>query len=312
MVKPNKKITFSQLAEIWIGVHMAGRSDDQVRRARRTLMRHLVRIGNEQVGLITKQSLDIELIEIANESSYDTANRARQMLVRVFDYAIECGVVKHNPASLMETPYLDRRGRSPMRKVDKDVLFSLLSQVDWGESYRVVRAAIKLSILLFQKTGHIQAMRWADVELSDESKIGVWRIPKSQTVTGQVHCVPIAPHAYDVLMDLRSYTGDGVFVFPSRVNPERFISNNTVRKAALGMGYDGVCSSTIRSVVKKSFLAEGGRKIFIDAIMGLTPDVELAEYILGWDAIAYGVMDWWACEIVCGETQRLLPRAVMD
>lgn len=290
---------------------MASRAADQVQRARRTLMRHLVRIGNEQLALITKESLDNELIEIANESSYDTANRARQMLVRVFDYAIECGVITHNPASTMETPYLDRRGRSPMRKVDTDDLYSLLKEVDKGESFRVVRAAIKLSILLFQKTGHIQAMRWADVELSDESKIGVWRIPESQTVTGQDHCVPIAPHAYDILVDLRSYTGGGTFVFPSPANPERFISNNAVRKAALGMGYDGVCSSTIRAVVKKSFIAEGGNKIFIAAIMGLTPHDDLAGHALGWDAIGHGVMDWWAREIVCGATQRLLPRAVM-
>lgn len=311
MKLPNKTdITFSQFAELWISVHMAGRAADQVQRARRTLMRHLVRIGNEKLSLLTQVSLDRELNEIAKESSYDTANRTRQMLVRVFDYAIELKVVKSNPAKAVETPDLDRGGHAPSETLDVGVLFDVYNGIDDCEAFRAVRAAMKLSILLFQKTGHIQSMRWCDVHLNESTKKGQWIIPVGQTVTGKPHVVQLCSYTYAILKNLRDYTGGYTFVFPSPANTERCISNNAVRKAALGMGYAGMCSSSIRSAVKRHFIEQGGRKMFIDAVMGLTLHEDFPRDI-DFDALSHDVMDWWAREIVIGAAQCHLPRSVV-
>ena len=52
------------------------------------------------------------------------------------------------------------------------------------------------------------------------------------------HVVPLSRQALAVLTDLHALTGDGVLVFPSRVNHQAAMSDGTINKALRLMGYD--------------------------------------------------------------------------
>jgi integrase len=56
--------------------------------------------------------------------------------------------------------------------------------------------------------------------------------------SGRPHLVPLATQALETLRELRELTGNGRFLFPSLLSPDRCMSENTVNTALRRMGYD--------------------------------------------------------------------------
>lgn len=52
------------------------------------------------------------------------------------------------------------------------------------------------------------------------------------------HLVPLSPQAIEILKEIKVYSGHCANVFPSRDDPEKFISENTVTKLLRALGYD--------------------------------------------------------------------------
>jgi integrase len=68
----------------------------------------------------------------------------------------------------------------------------------------IVRAALKLAPILFQRPGNLRTMRWADLNLDS----ALWSIPsedmkrtKAEKINGQAHVVPLPRQAVAVLRD---------------------------------------------------------------------------------------------------------------
>lgn len=106
----------------------------------------------------------------------------------------------------------------------------------------VVRVALRLAAVLFQRPGNLRMMRWVDLDLQR----GVWTIPsedmkrtKAQKVNGQAHVVPLPRQALALLKDLHPLTGDGEFVFPGLRSRKTPMSEAGVNAALHAMGYKG-------------------------------------------------------------------------
>jgi len=104
----------------------------------------------------------------------------------------------------------------------------------------VVRAALRLAPILFQRPGNLRAMRWADLDLAG----GLWAIPsedmkrtKAQKINGQPHAVPLPRQAVEVLQELHPLTGAGVYVFPGLRDKAAPMSEAAVNAALHAMGY---------------------------------------------------------------------------
>ncbi len=54
----------------------------------------------------------------------------------------------------------------------------------------------------------------------------------------QIHIVPLSTQVIDLLKELRQYTGDGQYLFPSMRGRSRPISDGTLTGALRTMGYD--------------------------------------------------------------------------
>jgi integrase len=127
--------------------------------------------------------------------------------------------------------------------LDPVKLGRLLDDIDGYSGSHVVRSALKLAPMLFVRLGELRHAKWKDVDLER----GVWNIPiedmkhtlkEKARRKGQVHAVPLARQAVDVLKDLFPFTSRSEYVFPGRA-ASRVISENTVTQALRTMGYDG-------------------------------------------------------------------------
>jgi integrase len=106
----------------------------------------------------------------------------------------------------------------------------------------VMRLALRLSAILFQRPGNLRTMRWADVDL----ETGLWSIPsqemkrtKEQKINGQPHVVPLPRQAVAMLKDLRPLTGSCEYVFPGLRDRKAPMSEAGVNAALHAMGYKG-------------------------------------------------------------------------
>lgn len=106
----------------------------------------------------------------------------------------------------------------------------------------VVRAALQLAPILFQRPGNLRTMRWANLNLDT----GLWSIPsedmkrtKSEKINGQPHVVPLPTQAVVILRDLHKLTGGGVYVFPGLRDHAAPMSEAGVSAALAAMGYKG-------------------------------------------------------------------------
>jgi integrase len=104
----------------------------------------------------------------------------------------------------------------------------------------VVRAALMMAPLLFQRPLNLRTMRWADVDRD----AGLWTIPsedmkrrKAEKQNGQPHVVSLPRQALALLDGLHPLTGHGVYVFPGLRDHEKPMSEAGVNAALHAMGY---------------------------------------------------------------------------
>jgi integrase len=66
-----------------------------------------------------------------------------------------------------------------------------------------VRAALRLSPLLFQGPGEIRAMEWTEIDWEAKR----WEVPAEKMKMRQPHIVPLSMQALEVLHELHQLTG---------------------------------------------------------------------------------------------------------
>ncbi len=126
--------------------------------------------------------------------------------------------------------------------VEPSELAELLHASDGHKGGPVVRAALRLAPVLFQRPGNLRTMRWADLDLDR----ALWSIPsedmkrtKEGKINGQPHVVPLPSQAVELLRELHHLTGGGEWVFPGLRDSKKPMSEAGVSAALNAMGYKG-------------------------------------------------------------------------
>jgi integrase len=104
----------------------------------------------------------------------------------------------------------------------------------------IVRTALQLAPLLYQRPGNLRMMEWAELDLD----AALWTIPsmkmkrtKEEKENGEAHIVPLPLQAVALLRNIQPITGHGVYVFHGERSHDRPISDNSVRSALYALGF---------------------------------------------------------------------------
>lgn len=170
----------------------------------------------------------------------EIAHTSRQMIGQVYDWLVPRGKATRNPAA-------DLRRALPavvvqhMGAITTPKEAGLLMRGIQEYSSPITRAALKIAALTFQRPGNVRAMEWEELDLDR----ALWTIPSAKMkrtvqdkISGRPHLVPLSRQAVAVLRDLQPLTGGGVFVFPGLASDERCMSDATMGKALLLMGWE--------------------------------------------------------------------------
>lgn len=214
-------------------------------------------IGSQPIRKLTSPDVLSALRRIEARGRHETAHRAKQRAGQVFRYAIVTGRAEYDPIASLRGALAPVVSTSRPAITEPAQIAQLLKAIDGYAGHVSTAYALKLAPLLFVRPGELRGARWSEFELA--GKEPTWRIPAERMKMGEQHIVPLPSQAVELLEELRAWTGDSEFLFPSPRSLRRPISNITVNAALRRLGYasDEMCGHGFRAMASTCLNEQG-------------------------------------------------------
>ena len=234
--------SFKAVALEWYGKQAPQWSDSHAGRMLRQLERDLFPwIGDRPIAEIQAMELLNALLKVEERGAMETADRALMLARKVWDYWLPTtGTDQRNITEGLKARLTPYRGKKFAAIVEPKRFGDLIRAIQNYKGGPIVRAALQLSPLLYQRPGNLRTMEWTEVNLDE----ALWTIPskkmkrtKEEKENGEDHVVPLPIQAVTLLRNLQPLTGHGVYVFPGERSHQRPISDNSVRSALYALNF---------------------------------------------------------------------------
>lgn len=233
--------TFKIVALEWYDRQAPHWSEAHAERSKRQLERDLFPwLGERRLKDIEPVELLATLRKVEERGAVETADRGLMLARQVWRYGVATGRVQRDITADLKGALSPYRGTHFAAITDPVKLGNLIRAIRAYKGGPIVRAALQLAPMLFQRPGELRGATWAEIDLDAT----LWTIPamrmkrgKDGKENGDPHLVPLSRQAVDILRGLHGYTGHGVMVFPGERSHERPMSENSVRTALITMGY---------------------------------------------------------------------------
>ncbi len=238
----SKGNTFRVIAMEWLEKQTSQWSEGHAKRMQRQLERDLFPwIGERAISDIQPIELLNVLKKIEERGAFETTRRALMLASQIWDYWL--------PTSNLQQRNITEGIKARLTPYNSKNFSAILEPKRFGQLMRailnykggpIVRTALQLAPILYQRPGNLRMMEWEELKLEE----GLWIIPsvkmkrtKVEKENGQPHIVPLSTQAVSLLKNIQPLTGHARYVFPGERNHERCISDNSVRSALYALGF---------------------------------------------------------------------------
>lgn len=154
-------------------------------------------IGNRIMSQVTGAEVRTLIFRKRDEGSPAAAAALRNLLKRMWDYAIVCGAAVSNPAHATPLKFIER-SKSRSRTLSKNEIGRFLKTLyQSGQIAYQHKVAINIILLTLCRKSELRQATWAEVSGSGDE----WEIPAEHSKTGKPHIVYLSKQA-GVLFDL--------------------------------------------------------------------------------------------------------------
>lgn len=224
---------YGKQAPLWSPAH----AERSLRQFERDLFPWL---GERRIRDIQPVELLATLRKVEERGAIETADRGLMLARQVWRYAVATGRADRDIAADLKGALSPYRGKHFAAITEPVKLGELVRAMRAYRGGPIVRAALQLAPMLFQRPGELRGAAWSEIDLDG----ALWTIPaarmkraKDGKEHGDPHLVPLPRQAIEILRGLHGYTGHSALVFPGERNHERPISENSVRTALITLGY---------------------------------------------------------------------------
>jgi integrase len=233
--------TFKVTALEWYAMKLDGWSSHYAIREKRNLEKDLFPyFGTRHIGEIEPIELLAVIRLVEERGALDVAHRVLTTAGQVWRYAVATARAKRDVTPDIRGALKPHRGKHFAAITEPVKLGGLIRAIRGYQGGPIVRTALQLAPMLFQRPGELRGMAWAEVDLD----AALWTIPAvrmkrsvDQKLNGEPHLVPLSTQAVEILRKLHPLTGHSALVFHGERSHERPISDNTLRAALLTLGY---------------------------------------------------------------------------
>ena len=233
--------TFQATALEWYAMKLDSWSSHYAIREKRNLEKDLFPfLGARHIGEIEAIELLATVRRVEERGALDVAHRVLTTAGQVWRYAEATGRAQRDVSADIRGALKPHQGRHFAAITDPVKLGALIRVIRGYQGGPIVRAALQLAPMLFQRPGELRAAAWAEFDLD----AAMWTIPSARMKrsvqgkeNGDPHQVPLPTQAVEILRKLYPITGHGALCFHGERSHDRPISDNTLRAALLTLGY---------------------------------------------------------------------------
>jgi integrase len=233
--------TFKVTALEWYNMKLPGWSNHYAIREKRNLEKDLFPyFSARRIGDIQPMEMLAAIRAVEERGALDVAHRVLTTAGLVMRYAVATGRAQRDITPDLKGALKPHHGKHFAAITDPVKLGELIRVIRGYQGGPIVRAALQLAPLLFQRPGELRAAAWAEFDLD----AAVWTIPAARMKrsvdgkqNGEPHLVPLPTQAVEILRKLHPITGHSDLCFFGERSHDRPISDNTLRAALQTLGY---------------------------------------------------------------------------
>ncbi|MBL0320179.1 MAG: tyrosine-type recombinase/integrase [Alphaproteobacteria bacterium] len=189
-------------------------------------------LGHRPIEEITAPELLAVLRKVEAREAIDLAKRLLQSCGQIFRYATLTRDLQYDISAALKGA-LKTRKRENFAHLKEDELPGFLATLENYDGDLQTKLALKLLLNTFVRTTELRGAKWEEINWEKEE----WRIPGERMKMGMQHIVPLTKQSIDILKQLEKISGHRELIFPNRIKPTHFISENTMLFAIYRMGY---------------------------------------------------------------------------
>ena len=233
--------TFKATALEWYAMKLDSWSSHYAIREKRNLEKDLFPFfAARHIGEIEPIELLAAVRQVEERGALDVAHRVLTTAGQVWRYAVATGRAKRDVSADIKGALKPHHGKHFAAITDPVKVGELIRVIRGYQGGPIVRAALQLAPLLFQRPGELRAAAWTEFDLD----AAMWTIPAARMKrrvegkqNGDPHLVPLPIQAVEILRKLQPICGQGALLFHGERSHDRPISDNTLRAALLTLGY---------------------------------------------------------------------------
>jgi integrase len=184
--------------------------------------------------------------KIEKRGAIDVASRAQQRITSILQYAVQHGLIKHNPGhnlrGVIKKPETVHRGAVHISETG-ELVRRINGYVEVCGGELLTQLALQLTLLTFLRSTEIRGARWAEFDFNKRE----WIVPGIRNLkeknggmkSRKEHIVPLSRQAIDVLNAIKELDLSNFLVFPIQSGSKRIMSENTMNHALNRLGYKG-------------------------------------------------------------------------
>jgi integrase len=182
--------------------------------------------GQKLLSQVTAADVQALVFRKRDNGKESAAAQIRNLIKRVFDYAVVCGVTQTNPAMALPTRFITKI-RTRTRALTPDEIRIYLHTLYRSNIRRQFKLALHLILLTLVRKAELLLAQWKDVDLEG----GEWKIPAENSKTQQPHTVYLSSQATKLFHELKALADCSVWVMPGRSSIAKPFSHNAMNQA---------------------------------------------------------------------------------
>lgn len=225
--------TVEAFARRWYA-EIAEPNNSNPRNIKRVLEKDVIpAIGAKQIADVTVTDVLAITDRIKARGADQMALQTRNVLKRLFAYAIAREKATFNPAAAIEAKFI-ATAKSWDVALTPDEIGKLLRAIYQSSMKRAHKLALHLLILCMVRKSELIEARWEEIDF-DKAE---WAIPGERMKKDKPHLVPLSRQAVAMYEELKGLASDSEWVFPSRGSLKKPIAHSTLNVAVRALEFD--------------------------------------------------------------------------
>ncbi len=254
----------------------------------------LPRWGDLKAKDVTRRHVIALLDDILERGAPIQANRALAVVRKMFNFAIERGIVETSPCTAVRSPAPEQRRDRIL--CDEEILafWHGLEQARMAEGTKL---ALQLQLLTAQRCGEVVSAVWDDFDLSS----GWWTIPAGKAKNNLTHRVPLSPPVLEVLARAKAIAGDSAWVFPSPRGAQPMTESamgRAIQRNLTVLGIEHFTPHDLRRTAASHMTSEGISRLVVAKVLNHVENGITAVYDRhSYDAEKRQALEAWATKL---------------